>query len=183
MLNYTQRRIITFLYNGTLSSKFAIFVVPMSLRRSPGLSVQGCVGIAVPKQAKRNNTSGSSGQQCTVVTEHRTGKSRISHPEVLVTSRVLVRQAWDPSETQRGHMEESRGRRHVNRGGRETLASWADSKPLTGSDNQVCERPLKLIQALMQGNKDMPQREGNQWKGAKTLVIRQREELWVGCFT
>lgn len=41
------------------------------------------------------------------------------------------------------------------------LALGADSKwgeSFTGSDKQVCERPLKLIQALMQCNKDTPER-------------------------
>ena len=47
--------------------------------------------------------------------------------------------------------------------GREMLASWADSKwgePLIGSNKQVCERPLKLIQALMQCNKDTAKERG-----------------------
>lgn len=62
-------------------------------------------------------------------------------------------------------MGESKRRADTNQGRGEMLASWADSKrgePFTGTDKQVCERPLTLIQALTQCNKDMAkERAGN----------------------
>jgi len=39
-----------------------------------------------------------------------------------------------------------------------------------GSDKQDCEMPVNLIQTLTQHTKDTLQRNGNQCKGAKTLV-------------